>query len=74
MSNKVYRYTIRPRAIGPDFIVEHGYPTTCRDVAERFAKTIGLTATFGDVKMDGEGNPYLEFTIGTDKEFIVFFA
>lgn len=70
---RVYRYTIRPRAIGPDLIVEHGYPTTCRDVANRFAHTIGLVATFGEVKMDDNGTPFLPFTIGTGKEFIVFF-
>lgn len=73
MTTKVYRYTIRPRHIGPDLIIEHGYPTTCRDVAERFAKSIGLSATFGEVKMDNEGNPYLTFVIGTDRTFIVFF-
>tara|TARA_R110000868_G_scaffold35504_4_gene127212 strand:- start:548 stop:769 length:222 start_codon:yes stop_codon:yes gene_type:complete len=66
------RYTIRPRHIGPDIIIEKSHNVTMREIAEGFARTIGLLVVVDGVKLDDLGEPYLEITIGTDKRFIVF--
>lgn len=67
-------YVIRPLSIGPDLIVNRTEGAGLVDTAETFARTIGLTAKCEPVKLEETGTAFVQFTIGTDRAFIVFRA
>lgn len=64
------KFTIRPTSINGTSIVIQA--DSIHKAIERFARTIGLTASNELPKRDANGIEFIPFEIGTGKSFIAF--